>query len=83
MEAMSYGIPVIGTDIAFEGLDMISGENCIVANMDNEFVDAIIRLYYDMELQKKISRNSLEYMKRFTDKKLGSKILESVEDLLE
>jgi hypothetical protein len=36
-----------------------------------------------MELQKKISRNSLEYMKRFTDKKLGSKILESVEDLLE
>jgi len=47
IEALSYKKPIIGTDIAFEGINIEDGINGIVANTIDEFSNAVINLLDD------------------------------------
>ncbi len=62
IEAMSYGLPVVTTDIGAEGLDLESGKNVLIANNSEEFVNEVVSLYFSEELWSKLSQNSLYYV---------------------
>jgi glycosyltransferase involved in cell wall biosynthesis len=45
--AMSYGLPVVATTTAVEGMHAIAGSDVLVADTPAEFATAILRLYAD------------------------------------
>jgi glycosyltransferase involved in cell wall biosynthesis len=58
--SMSYGLPVVTTSIGAEGIELIDGENALIANDPEEFARKVILLYKDEEMWHKLSTNSLE-----------------------
>ena len=58
-QSMGFGVPVIATPIAIEGMSLSNGEEIIVAEEPKEFAQALVRLYQDQVLWERISRNAL------------------------
>ncbi len=57
--AMSYGLPVVATPAAVEGMHVVSGQDIMVAQLPADFAAAIRRVYSDTTLWKKLSDNGL------------------------
>jgi GT2 family glycosyltransferase/glycosyltransferase involved in cell wall biosynthesis len=62
--AMSYGLPVVATPTAVEGMHVVSGEDILVAQLPADFATAIRRAYGDATLWKKLSDNGLANVRR-------------------
>ncbi|MEO7065680.1 MAG: glycosyltransferase, partial [Rhodanobacter sp.] len=58
--AMSYGLPVIATSVAVEGMNLTDGEDVLVADDCADIVAAVQRLSTDPELWAKLSSNSMK-----------------------
>jgi glycosyltransferase involved in cell wall biosynthesis len=58
IEALSYAKPIIGTDIAFEGIEIQHNESAIVANSAKEFIDAVNKLIFDESKIKELKKNA-------------------------
>lgn len=52
---MSYGIPVVATPIAAEGMFLVDGRNALIAADAEEFSAAVLRLYSDEVLWSRLS----------------------------
>jgi GT2 family glycosyltransferase/glycosyltransferase involved in cell wall biosynthesis len=59
-QSMSYGLPVIATTIAAEGMHLVNGENVFITNDPTEFSDHIVRLHRDPGLWAKLSAAGLQ-----------------------
>ena len=57
--AMSYGLPVVATTPAVEGMHVRDGEDILIADSPADFAAAIARAYADAALWKKLSDNGL------------------------
>ncbi len=57
--AMSYGLPVVATTMAVEGMHFRAGEDVMVADTAADFADAVLSLYADETLWNRLSRNGL------------------------
>lgn len=63
LEAMSYGLPCVASEVATRGLP--SGENGVITvSSEKAYIDAIINLYQNEELWEKLKTKNLEYMDR-------------------
>jgi glycosyltransferase involved in cell wall biosynthesis len=62
--AMSYGLPVVATSVAVEGMHVEAGSDVLVAEDADAFADAVIRLYGDEELWNRLSANGLANVER-------------------
>ncbi|MEO8461086.1 MAG: glycosyltransferase, partial [Dokdonella sp.] len=62
--AMSYGLPVVGTSIAVEGMHVVVGEDVLVADEPAAFAAAVVRLYGDEILWQTLSKNGLTNVAR-------------------
>lgn len=62
--AMSYGLPVVATGIAAEGMYLHDGENILLGNDADAFAAAVLRLYDDEALWTRLSDASLENVRR-------------------
>ncbi len=60
IQSLSYGSPIITTSIGAEGLDLVDGENILIANDPGKFADKVVMLYENEELWNKLSKNSIE-----------------------
>ncbi|MBN8886381.1 MAG: glycosyltransferase [Rudaea sp.] len=58
--AMSYGLPVVATATAVEGMHVDAGREVLVADKPADFADAVVRLYGDEALWNTLSANGLE-----------------------
>jgi glycosyltransferase involved in cell wall biosynthesis len=58
-QSMSFGVPVVGTSIAVEGMTLIDREDVMVADEPNDFAKALIELYESEELWKRLSQNAI------------------------
>ena len=58
--AMSYGLPVVATATAVEGMHVQAGNDVLVADTPADFAEAILRLYNDAVLWNTLSANGLE-----------------------
>jgi hypothetical protein len=56
---MSYGLPCIGTSIAFEGMHATIGEQALVADSAEDFAEEVLRLYTDRSLWEKLSEGGM------------------------
>ncbi len=52
--SMSYGVPVVATSMAAEGMYLTHGEDVMVGDTPQAFADALVRLYTDAELWRRL-----------------------------
>ncbi|MBV9122859.1 MAG: glycosyltransferase [Planctomycetes bacterium] len=50
LEAMAAGLPVVGSPLAAEGLDVIEGQHLLVGDSDAQLADAILRVLAEPDL---------------------------------
>jgi GT2 family glycosyltransferase/glycosyltransferase involved in cell wall biosynthesis len=62
--AMSYGLPVVATPIAVEGMHVDAGRDVLVAADAAAFAAAVVRLYRDEALWNALSANGLANVER-------------------
>ncbi len=62
--AMSYGLPVVATTPAVEGMHVRAGDDVLVADSPSDFAAAIVRGYSDATLWKTLSDNGLANVAR-------------------
>ena len=55
LASLGYGLPVVGSTIAFEGIPAVDGRDVLVGDDAETFVDAVVRLDQDEELWDRLS----------------------------
>ena len=58
LESISWNVPIISTSDGAEGLPMIDGKNCLIANDSKEFIDKVNLLIRSNELANKFITES-------------------------
>lgn len=56
LEALAMRLPLVGSPIAVDGIDVIDGQSALVAEPD-QMADAVIRLLKDRDLQARLATN--------------------------
>lgn len=64
IEAMYNQIPLITTSIGAEGLSLAE-EAFIVADKEEEFIDAVLNIYEDYDKLEELSNNSINFIKNY------------------
>jgi len=59
-QSMAWGVPVVATSVGVEGMELISGEDVLVADEPEEFARALLTLYESPELWNRLSQNGIE-----------------------
>jgi len=59
-QSMAFGVPVIATSLAVEGMELRDREHILVANEPENFAKALIELYESEDLWNRISENGIE-----------------------
>lgn len=57
-EAMALGRPVVSTTLGVEGLAVVPGEHCLIADTPQAFATEIIRLLADAALRKRVAASA-------------------------
>ena len=56
-QSMGFGVPVVGTSVAVEGMDLVDHEEILIADTAEDFARAIVELYESEDLWQRISKN--------------------------
>jgi GT2 family glycosyltransferase/glycosyltransferase involved in cell wall biosynthesis len=59
-QSMAWGVPVVATSVAVEGMELTFGEDVLVADEPEEFARALVTLYESPELWSRLSQNGIE-----------------------
>ena len=57
VEALSFGLPVIASTIAMQGID---SESALIADTKNEFIQQICQLIDNVDSQKKLQQKAID-----------------------
>lgn len=63
-QSLAYGVPVVATSIAVEGMHLVDGESALIADTPEGLAEAVVRLYLDDDLWERLSRAGIEVMER-------------------
>ncbi|HKU17728.1 MAG TPA: glycosyltransferase [Candidatus Saccharimonadales bacterium] len=74
--AMSYGVPVIATQLAVEGMHLKHGQDVLLTDTAEGFAHAARELQHNSELWKRLSAASLDNVKRHFSPRLAYEALE-------
>jgi glycosyltransferase involved in cell wall biosynthesis len=74
--AMSYGVPVIATPLAVEGMHLEQGRDVLLADTAEGFAQAARALQQDADLWTRLSAASIENVKRHFSPRLAGEALE-------
>ena len=61
-QSLAYGLPVVATSVAVEGMFLVDGESALIADDPLGFADAMVRLYSDEGLWNRLSAGGLAAM---------------------
>jgi glycosyltransferase involved in cell wall biosynthesis len=61
---MSYGLPVVATPAAVEGMHLVPGDDVLVAEDAADFASAVARAYRDEALWARLSAGGRENVRR-------------------
>jgi glycosyltransferase involved in cell wall biosynthesis len=50
LEAAAMSLPIVTTTVGVEGIDLVDGESCLIADTPDAFANAILRLEHDTAL---------------------------------
>jgi glycosyltransferase involved in cell wall biosynthesis len=65
MDALVFGKPLVATPLAAEGMDLVDGQDLLLAETDEEFADCISSLLSDASLRQSLSANARAWALRF------------------
>lgn len=83
LEAMGYKTLVLSTTKGCQGIDVIDGESIIIADDEVEFCNAIVNIYNNAELKKKIELKGYDVAKESYDwNMIGNKLINYYQELL-
>lgn len=82
-EAMAAGIPVVTTDFGAQGLDVINGEQLLVASTANEYAEQVNNLIVDSQKRKHIGDKGLLFIQSHYSTQAVSVILDKFINKLE
>ncbi|MBT5488267.1 MAG: glycosyltransferase, partial [Halieaceae bacterium] len=72
-QALSFGLPVVGSPAAVEGMGLVHGDNVLSASTPRAFADSILAAYDDAELWRSLSANGRASLEgRFTSEVAAS-----------
>jgi GT2 family glycosyltransferase/glycosyltransferase involved in cell wall biosynthesis len=60
--SLAYGVPVVGTSVAFEGMGLRAGDEVLLGDTPEEFAQAVCRVYTDEELWNRLSERGLAHV---------------------
>lgn len=63
--AMSYGLPVVATPTAAEGMNLVDGDNILIGTDSAELVSAVLRLYDDEVLWSRLSEGGQQNVRQY------------------
>jgi len=78
---MSYGLPVVTTEMGAEGFGLANEVNAMIAAGPADFAAAVARLYSEKELWQTLAANSrLHIQENFTPDVIGATINNSIKE---
>lgn len=77
LEAMAYGVPVIATAAAADGMQAVKGKDFLLGDSPVEFAEQTILLLGDSKLREKIAKNAIGYLREKHNWELNMKGLEN------
>ena len=84
VESLSYGVPVVATSVAAEGMDLHHNETLLIANSPPTMADEIVRLSEDDDLWQMLSQGGYRYFEKHFSIGVGARVLVPlVESLVE
>jgi GT2 family glycosyltransferase len=82
-EALAYAIPLVTTTVGAEGMSLRDGEEALIADTAREFAAAVVRLYRDEGLWRRLASNAHAHVERhFSPRVVGRVVNDSVKGLL-
>jgi glycosyltransferase involved in cell wall biosynthesis/ubiquinone/menaquinone biosynthesis C-methylase UbiE/Tfp pilus assembly protein PilF len=63
-EALAFGLPVVGTSIAAEGMGLVHGKHLLIADNPSETANCLVDLYQDDELWRQLSVNGKSFIEQ-------------------
>ena len=61
-QSLAWGVPVVATPIAAEGMQMVDGQHLMIASDPVEFARRVIEVYQDEELWTRLSDNGRRHI---------------------
>lgn len=71
ISGLAHGLPVVTTQLGAEGMGLVHEEHVLIADGEAEFAAAVVRLYSDEDLWRKLSAAGLDYVRRTTSRAAG------------
>jgi glycosyltransferase involved in cell wall biosynthesis len=82
-EALAYAIPLVTTTVGAEGMSLRDGEEALITDTTDGFAAAVVRLYRDEELWRRLASNAHPHVERhFSPRVVGRLVNDSVKGLL-
>ena len=81
--SLSFGVPVVATSIAAEGMGLGTDDGILVADTADRMAEQIVRLYNHSDLWRRLSSNGyLTFQNRFSLSAGAGKVLAVISDLI-
>jgi glycosyltransferase involved in cell wall biosynthesis len=64
-DALSYGLPVVTTDVGAEGMGFENGKHILIANDAASFAEMVIRVYRRRELWEQLAEAGYQHISKF------------------
>ncbi|MCA1619478.1 MAG: glycosyltransferase [Acidobacteria bacterium] len=82
-DALSYGLPVVTTNVGAEGMSLRDGEEALIADTARDFASAVVRLYRDEALWRRLASNAHAHVEQhFSPRVVGRIVNDSILGLL-
>ncbi|MER3523675.1 MAG: hypothetical protein C4326_06290 [Ignavibacteria bacterium] len=78
LEAMAMRRPIVSTTLGCEGINLKHEESALFADTPQEFADAVLRLFNDPALRRKLTENAFRNVVAGYGKEAGGKALDRV-----
>lgn len=76
--SMAYGVPVVATPIAIEGMHLTNGQDVIVGHDAGSFAEGVIKLYSDRSLWEKLSINGFLNVEHYFSRNIATQMLKGL-----
>ena len=67
LDAWARGIPIVSTTIGCEGIEVRDGENILIADIPQDFAQAVARVIRDRELAQRLAENGRKWVEEKYD----------------
>jgi GT2 family glycosyltransferase/glycosyltransferase involved in cell wall biosynthesis len=77
-QSMGYGVPVVATPAAVEGMSLSDGEEVVIGEEPVNFAERLAELYLSEELWQRVSRNSISKTRELFSVEAARRQLEAI-----